>query len=366
MLKTKITVLGAGAWGQAITSLLCENNNLTNNYQITLWCHETKIITDLVKCPQLEITPDLNSALENCEFLFVAIPVKYLREIFSKLKNIINFKTKIILLSKGIEQASLLFSSEIAHAILGPEIKLVVLSGPSFAHDLIAKQPTAVIIAATNLIFAQAVKNLFELSPNPANTSPTNTNYKNKNYFHVQISPDILGVQICAAYKNITALGAGILHGAGYRDNTHAYFLTQSLQELNLLVYSHSNSQNNHTQTNHTHAQSEIARSRATNTVYGLAGVGDLILTAGSTKSRNFQVGAKLGAGIKLSEIVSHPELANCEALNTLLAINLLAQKLNLNLPIAQAIYQAVYTDRSIDQTIDQILDALKISQTIV
>lgn len=326
MAKTKITVLGAGAWGQAITNLLCQNYNLINNYEIILWCHETKIVTSLAGCPQLKITQDLASALENCEFLFVAIPVKYLREIFNNLKNIyllsqaLIIKPKIILLSKGIEQVSLLFSSEIAQEILGPEIKLAVLSGPSFAHDLQLKQPTAVIIATKDLIFAEAVKNLCELSPSPANTS-----YKNKNYFHVQISQDILGVQICAAYKNISALGSGLLHGAGYRDNTRAYFLTQSLQELNLLV-------------NNSH------------TVYGLAGLGDLILTASSHQSRNFQVGAKLGAGIRLSEIVTNSELANCEALNTLQSINLLAQKLNLDLPIAQAISQVVYNGASIDQ----------------
>ncbi len=356
-MKTKITILGAGAWGQAITNCLCDINNTTNNYSITLWCHETNVITNLASQSsqpdisvsyntsksqnlanfKLEITQDLTSALENCEFLFIAIPVQYLREIFTKLKKIINLNTKIILLSKGIEQESLLLSSEIAQEILGPDIKLAVLSGPSFAHDLQLKQPTAVIIAAEDLALAQAVDNLFtpkinyQLNPKFETVINTDTSVRNNNYFHVQISQDILGVQICAAYKNIIALGAGLLHGAGYLDNTRAYFLTKSLQELNLLV-------NNLT------------------TVYGLAGVGDLILTACSHKSRNFQVGAKLGAGIKLIEIMHVPSLANCEALNTVKSIDLLAQKLSLNLPIAQAIAQVVYAGAPVNE----ILDALK------
>jgi glycerol-3-phosphate dehydrogenase (NAD(P)+) len=358
MAKTKITVLGAGAWGQAITSLLCEVNNFTNNYNITLWCHETNAIASLDGYANLQITQDLASALENCDFLFIAIPVKYLREILTQVKTVValnansqisieTIPAKIILLSKGIEQNSLLFSSEIAQEILGLETKVAVLSGPSFAHDLIAKQPTAVIVASENLTLAQEIKNIFMPQinyflnlPDPQKTeiSTTTTSTRNNLYFHVQISPDILGVQICAAYKNILALGAGILSGAGYRDNTRAYFLTMGLQELSYLVG--------------VSGSLEVA-----STVYGLAGVGDLILTACSDKSRNFQVGAKLGAGIKLAEIMHTPELANCEALNTLQSINLLAQKLNLNLPIAQAIDQVVYAGAPVDK----ILMALKL-----
>lgn len=345
-MKTKITILGAGAWGQAITSLLCEINKLTNNYNITLWCHETKIITNL-SSPRnlnnfkdnstLEITQDLASALADCEFLFVAIPVKYLREILTQVKTT---PATIILLSKGIEQTSLCLPSEIAQKILGLEIKLAVLSGPSFAHDLQLQQPTAVVVASENLALAQAIKNIFtpqinyqlDLLDSQKTGLNTTTSTRNNLYFQVQISTDILGVQICAAYKNILALGTGLLHGADYRDNTRAAFLTMGLQELSLLV-------NNPA------------------TVYGLAGLGDLILTACSDKSRNFQVGAKLGAGIKLAEIMQTPELANCEALNTLQSMTLLAQKLNLDLPIAQAIYQVVYANAPVDQ----ILAALTI-----
>ena len=363
-MKTKITILGAGAWGQAITSLLCEINQLTNNYNITLWCHETSVITSLSSPLSntsrsqnlnnfkdnftLEITQDLAHALADCEFLFVAIPVKYLREILTQVKTT---PATIILLSKGIEQTSLLFSSEIAQEVLGLDTKLAVLSGPSFAYDLQLQQPTAVVVASENLALAQAIKNIFALGyfrqvqiyldlvndeqldlPDSQKTGlNTTTSTRNNLYFQVQISTDILGVQICAAYKNILALGTGLLHGAGYRDNTRAAFLTMGLQELSLLV-------------------NNLA------TVYGLAGVGDLILTACSDKSRNFQVGAKLGAGIKLAEIMQTPELANCEALNTVQSITLLAQKLNLDLPIAQAIYQVVYADASVDQILRALI----------
>src|SRR3990167_4988015 len=173
-MKTKITILGAGAWGQAITSLLCEINKLTNNYNITLWCHETKIITNLSSPLSntsrsqnlnnfkdnftLEITQDLAHALADCEFLFVAIPVKYLREILTQVKTT---PATIILLSKGIEQTSLLFSSEIAQEVLGLDTKLAVLSGPSFAYDLQLQQPTAVVVASENLALAKAIKNIF-------------------------------------------------------------------------------------------------------------------------------------------------------------------------------------------------------------
>lgn len=337
--QPNITILGAGAWGTAMAHL-CYQYHLN----VTLWCHETRVINSVPDCPNLTITCDLLTALtNNCDYVLIAIPVAHLRPLLQQIKLLLTpaqiQKITWVSLAKGLEQETLYVPTHMITELLAHPLKLAALAGPSFANELLKQHPTGVMIASADLALAEQICSLFASAPTsnsetsqdapidphaPALANPhLHTDcHSAPGYFHPTPTTDLLGVQLCSALKNVYALGAGILTGAGYGANTVALLLTQSLQELTQLV-------------------TQAGGQRAT--VYSLAGLGDLILTAYSLTSRNTQVGYKLGQGQPLATILSDPQQATVEGLNTLLAIPALAQKYRLKLPICDKIYQVVY-----------------------
>lgn len=264
----KIIVLGDGAWGTAFAQLLAINKHPT-----TLWCYNKNIATEINNSkinskylpnislsPLITATENLLDAINNANLIFVAIPVKFLRSIITNYKNNINPKQDWIILSKGIENNSLLLPSQIIEEILNFTPNLSVISGPSFAIDLSQQQPTCINIAGNNNLLNQELYYLLK-----------------NNFFFPSIINDYKTMQLCAAYKNIIAIAIGILEGLNYKDNTKAYITTKAIQELKQLIIL-------------SNANPEI--------LLEACGIGDILLTINSKTSRNFRAGILLGQNI--------------------------------------------------------------------
>src|SRR3989338_1312636 len=247
-MKKKVAVIGGGAWGTAVATVLTHNG-----HEVALWCLEKEVSLGInqtrennrylpgIKLSELLwATSNLQEALADTQWVFEAIPVVHMRNILEQARAFVSSEQRWVVLSKGIEQKTLLLPSRIVQDVLGKNTKVAVLAGPSFAQELVAQQLTAVALVAydrDNFI----LKELQEL----VRTS----------YFVPEIHSDIPGVELCAALKNVLALGVGMFEGMKSGDNTKAFFLIKSLQELVVLLESFGGKKE---------------------TVYGLAGIGDL------------------------------------------------------------------------------------------
>lgn len=318
-----ITVIGEGAWGTAVATLLAHNG-----HTVLLWCHDEtekkSIETSRVNQRYLpgvqlseRIVPitKLNDALRQSSWVFEATPVKYLRSVLETLDIDVCKEKPWVILSKGIENHTLLVPSQIIDLVIGTVPK-VVFFGPSFAHDLAHQHITAVTLASNDEKLAASLQALLS-----------------NDYFKSVVSSDPLGVQLCGALKNVIALFVGMLSGAGYGDNTKAFVITYGLQEMAILVSACGGQQE---------------------TVYGLAGVGDLILTSTSNQSRNVKVGHMLGQGKKLDTILQETGMIP-EGVNAVSSIYELLQKKNLKSPLFEAIYQVVYGGKSMQDLLQKL-----------
>lgn len=307
----KICVLGSGAWGTAVAGLLADNG-----YEVSLWSHEesvaeiitkTGVNTDYLPDAQLPktitATHSLEEALTGAEFVFEAVPVQFLRSVLEDVKPYANENHKWVVLSKGMEQKTLALPSDLIKQVIGTNTQYAVLVGPSFAKDLAAKQLTGVSLASNN---NELVKQLTILLEN--------------DYFKVTFSDDVVGVQLCAALKNVVAFGVGILKGAEYTDNTKALFLVKSLEQMSTLL---------------------TTCGGDAQTVMSLAGVGDLLLTACGNLSRNLAVGKRFGKGEALESITKETKTVP-ESINSVVSVFEFLQKKSLKLSIFEGIYEVV------------------------
>lgn len=320
----KITVLGEGAWGSAIALLLARNG-----HDVTVWCYHDSVAQDITKTREnkrffpgftfdrsIKVTADLNDALSSAQIIFEAVPVKYLRSallLIDKKRFILPW----VLLSKGIEQKTLLFPTQILDDVAGHPVQAAVLSGPSFARDVALCQPTAVTIATKDCLLGAK---LYDIVKN--------------DYFSPYISRDVIGVQLGGALKNVLALGVGILEGAGYQDNARALFLTRGLQELAVLA-------------------EKLGGSR--HTLYGLSGMGDVILTAMGEQSRNTSLGRTLGSGVTLAQAVQEHEVAP-EGVNTAQVVHELLQRERIEAPLLDGVYRIINEDMTIQELFTQLM----------
>lgn len=310
-----ITILGEGAWATACASLLAHNG-----HTVVLWCRTPSVQADIALhnknslyapwapklSPLITSTSSLEQALNQSDLIFEAIPVKFLRTVLEQAKPFIMPRHQWVILSKGIETESLLFASQILESVLGSTPEFAILSGPSFAQEVVEQKYTGVMLACTSTRLSALIKQIVETS-----------------YFKTVPTHDILGVQAAAALKNCIALGAGFIEAAYASDNMRALFITQALKELSVLL------------------QSLGAHS---NTLYSLAGLGDCILTSLSAQSRNTRVGRLLAQGTSLAQITQN-SVAIPESINTLQALKQLTDKFGLDLPLHSALYALVYTN---------------------
>tara|TARA_B100001778_G_scaffold17719_1_gene13344 strand:- start:160 stop:1158 length:999 start_codon:yes stop_codon:yes gene_type:complete len=321
--KTKIGIIGAGAWGTAISNILAKNQN------VILWAKEKKVCDNINKnqenkrfLPKIKLSKKINCTTEindvcDCNILFLVIPVQYLSSVLSKLKNSINTNTIFVCCSKGLEMSSLKLPSQIVSSIF-PKNKIAIISGPNFAAEIARGLPAATVVASKNEEVSKKIANLIK--------SPTLRPY---------LSNDIIGSQIAGALKNIYAIASGIVVGKKYGENAVASIISRSFAEITTV------------------AKSMDAKK---STLAGLSGMGDLFLTCSSKESRNFSLGIDLAKGKTLNEIIQK-KFSIAEGAFTVRALKKLADKEKLDLPINEAVYRVLYRKKNIDSAIQELLN---------
>lgn len=322
---SKIAVLGEGAWGTAIALLLADNG-----HEVFLWCYHKEVAEGIaqtrcndrympgVTLPKNIIpTNDLSVVFKDSDYIFEVIPVKYLRTVLEQAKQYYRDDQTWVVLSKGIEQETLLFPTQIINDVFQADVHASVLAGPSFAKDIVEKKITAVTIAADTCKQGEALQQLV--------ATP---------YFRPYITTDVMGVQAGAAFKNVLTLAIGILDGARYTDNSKAFIFTRGLHEM---------------------AHLAVTLGGLKETIYGLSGVGDLMLSATGSLSRNLEVGKKLGYGQDLETILKETGYIP-EGINTVQSMHELICKKDLQLPICNGVYAVIFQKKSVHNFLDSIM----------
>ena len=307
----KAAVIGSGGWGTALALVLAENG-----HAVSLWCRradkcdqlrrtrENPVLKGVLLPEELELTPELSCA-KDCNVVVLATPSFAVRDTARRLLPHLTPGTVVVSVSKGIEKNTSLLMSQIIEEELGSEYPVVVLSGPSHAEEVARGVPTAVVVASQCRQAAELVQDLF-------------MNHR----FRIYTTPDILGVEIGAAMKNVIAICAGWCAGMGYGDNTKAMLMTRGLTEM---------------------ARLGMAMGGRKETFAGLAGLGDLIVTCTSMHSRNCRAGMAIGQGVPVEEAVSGQDGTVVEGYYAAASVCQLAEKLGVEMPIASGAYAVLY-----------------------
>lgn len=317
-MSSKVTVLGAGSWGTALSIVLADNHN-----EVMLWSHRKDQVEEInlshknskylqgVDLPKnIYATNSIEEALADSTCLILVVPTKAIREVSQLIDPYITENMTIVHASKGIEPGSFKRVSEMIHEELTNYSydDIVVLSGPSHAEEVAKRDPTTVTVSSNNIKKAKLVQDLFI----------------NEN-FRVYTSDDMVGIELGGALKNIIALGTGISDGLGYGDNAKAALITRGLAEI-----------------------ARLATSLGANplTFLGLPGVGDLVVTCTSTHSRNWRAGYLLGQGKELEKVLDEMGMV-VEGVRTTKAAHELAKQEKVEMPITNGIYQLLFENKS-------------------
>lgn len=313
----KIAVIGGGSWGTALTLVLRMNGHVVRCYTI-----EQATIDDVrekgensrylpgIKIPDdILFTMNIGQALDGVEVIVNAVPSQVTRQVVPMVKQNLKDDNQIwVTVSKGIENKSYLRISQVIHEVGNvPLDQIVVLSGPSHAEEVSRNIPTAVVAASTDIETAKQVQKIFMTS-----------------YLRVYANPDIIGVELGGALKNIIALAAGICDGAGFGDNTKAALMTRGLVEITRLG---------------------VIMGAQNKTFAGLSGMGDLIVTCMSRHSRNRYVGEQLGKGRKLQDILDEMVMV-AEGIKTTISAYELAKIHQADMPITEQIYLTLFENK--------------------
>ena len=323
----KVAVLGAGSWGTALAKVLAEKGD-----EVALWARREDLSKQInesrvnehylpgARLPStLRATHDLKNALEGAGMVVFVSPSHATREVAKLAAPFVPAGVSIVSATKGIENDSLMFMDEVLAEELGPDAakRLTFLSGPSFAKELAAHLPTAVVIAARDAKRCDDVMRRFH--------SP---------YLRTYASQDVIGVECGGALKNVIAIAAGTIDGLGLGHNTRAFLITRGLAEV---------------------AKLSIARGGSALTLAGLAGMGDLVLTCTGELSRNRTVGLELGKGRKLPEILA--SLGHvAEGVKTTKSAYNLSLKLKVDMPITREVYAVIYEDKPVDKALVDLM----------
>ena len=322
-----ITVVGSGGWGTALALVLLENGN-----DVTLWSYfeeESKVLQEQHENPMLKgvplpealgLTSDL-ACVKGCPMVVLATPSFAVRTTARSLKGLLDPGTVVVSVSKGIEKDTSMTLTDVIEAELGPGYPVVALCGPSHAEEVGRRVPTAVVSASKDQKAAELVQDCFMNSR-----------------FRVYTSPDIVGVELGAALKNIIALCAGCCDGMGFGDNTKAALMTRGLTEI---------------------ARLGMAMGGKKETFAGLTGVGDLIVTCTSMHSRNRRCGILIGQGKKVREAMDQVG-ATVEGYFAALSAHQLSEKIGVEMPICQCAYGVLYEDRPVGTVVEQLMTRSK------
>lgn len=323
----KVTVIGAGSWGTALASVLVENG-----HEVLLWCRSDqqadeinnqqtneKYLPNTTLPEDLTATSNLEQAVHFSETLLFVLPTNAVRSVAKQIKPLISVPKFVIHATKGIERDSDLRISEVLADVLADKLAAVVaLSGPSHAEEVMRRDITSITAASDDVVAAERVQSLFMNS-----------------YFRVYTNTDVIGVEIGAALKNIIAIGSGIITGLGYGDNARAALITRGLAEITRLG---------------------VKMGADPLTFSGLSGVGDLVVTCMSPHSRNFKAGQLIGQGYTVEAMLAEVGMV-VEGFYTTIGANQLADKYEVDLPIARALYRVLYEEADPQVAIERLMN---------
>jgi len=322
----KISVIGSGGWGIALTILLHKNG-----HNLTIWSFDKKEAEELkinrqnkTKLPNIllpediKVTNNLKEAVDNKNILVLAVPSKAIRSVSKSLKDIIKDNQIIVNVAKGLEEDTLKTMTDIIEEELkekNPQV--AVLSGPSHAEEVGKGIPTTCVVSAHNKELTLHLQNIFM---NPS--------------FRVYRSPDMIGVEIGGALKNVIALAAGIADGLNYGDNTKAALITRGIKEISSLG---------------------VAMGGEQSTFYGLTGLGDLIVTCASMHSRNRRAGILLGQGKTLDEAIKEVNMV-VEGVYSAKSALMAAKKYNIEIPIIEQVNAVLFENKNAAEAVNELM----------
>ena len=320
----KISVIGAGSWGTALSVLL-----YNNGHEVTLWSvledevkmlrekreHESKLPG--VKLPEdMEITTDLEKCLKEPDVAVLAVPSPFTRSTAKKMAPLVRDGQKIVNVAKGVEEKTLMTLSEIIEEEI-PNADVCVLSGPSHAEEVGKGLPTTCVVTSRTKETAEYLQGIF-MSP----------------VFRVYTTPDILGVELGAALKNVIALAAGTADGLGYGDNTKAALITRGIAEI---------------------ARLGTKMGAKPETFYGLSGIGDLIVTCASVHSRNRKAGYLMGKGYTMEEAMAEVKMV-VEGVYSAKAAKGLADKYGVEMPIIEEVNKVLFEGKPASEAVMDLM----------
>ena len=325
---SEIAVIGAGAWGTSLAIVLGRKGT----HRVRLWAHEAEVVESISRrrinekflaghlIPEaVVVSSDLERVVQGVEILVSVMPSQHCRPLFERMRPLLPPEILVISATKGLEEGSLLRMSEVIRLVLKRESAAIgALSGPSFAQEVARGDPTAITIASQDANLLRTVQQEF--------SDPR---------FRVYTNSDVVGVELGGALKNIIAIAAGICDGLGLGHNSVAALITRGLAEMTRLV---------------------VACGGRADTMAGLAGLGDLVLTCTGGLSRNRSVGAELGHGKKLPDIISNMHGMVAEGVFTTTAAVGLAHARGVEMPITQQMYAILHEGKSPREAIEHLM----------
>ena len=320
-----IVVLGAGSWGTALAIQFARSGRRT-----VLWGRAEDDPAELARSrrnerylpgaefpPSLTIEPDIAKAIASGEDLLLAVPSSALRIVLQQIKPLLGPRARVAWASKGFELSTGKLPHQVAQEVLGPDVPLAVLSGPTFAREVGAGLPTAIAVASPDHAFALALAK---------SLSADN--------FRAYTQTDIVGVEIGGAIKNVIAIAAGGSDGMGYGSNSRVFLITRGLAEMVRLG---------------------VALGAKQETLMGLAGLGDLVLTCTDDQSRNRRFGRAIASGKPVDQAIA--EIGQVvEGYHAAKAVHMVAKKLGVDMPICEHVYQVLYEGMPIPEVVKSML----------
>jgi glycerol-3-phosphate dehydrogenase (NAD(P)+) len=322
----KTAVLGAGAWGTTLANMLAHKGT-----EVSLWVREPELVEEMRQAgentwflpgvglhPGLAFDADMARVLSGADIVLLVVPSQFLRSVLSACKAHLQRRSRLVCASKGIELENLKTMSQVVHEEAGDLSPcFAMLSGPSFAREVSQGLPTAVTLGCGDRERGQELQEALS----------TQT-------FRVYYSPDVNGVELGGALKNVIAIAAGITDGLGVGNNARASLITRGLAEMSRLG---------------------VAMGADQKTFMGLSGLGDLVLTCTGDLSRNRQVGMRIGRGEKLAEILGNTRTV-AEGVKTADSVRRLADALGVEMPITGQVHQMLYEDKDPEAAVQELM----------
>ena len=323
---SRIAVIGAGAWGTALSIVLARSGR----HQVRLWAYEREVRESIestranslflpgLKIPEtVQVSNNLPDTLEGAETVLTVMPSHHARRLYEQMKSLIPAQAVIVSATKGIENGTYKRMTEVASDAARLS-RLAALSGPTFAKEVARGDPTAITVASTDATVAATIQRDF--------SDPM---------FRVYTNDDVVGVELGGALKNVIAIAAGVVEGLGFGHNTAAALITRGLAEITRLA---------------------VACGARPQTLSGLAGMGDLVLTCTGGLSRNRTVGVELGRGRKLRDIMAGMHGMVAEGVLTTDAALGLAEQHGIEMPITQQMHTILHEEKAPKDAIRELM----------